>query len=336
MRTLRYMVLALLFLLLVVVVIGFFLPAKVHMERSIEINRNTPTIFKTINSLNNFNKWSPWYEYDVNAEYTLSGAQSGVGSKLSWSGNNKIGTGSNEIIESKLDSYIKTKFFFGKSEKPAFSMLSLLQKENTTKVTWAFNNDFGYNVFYRYFGLVLEDMIAPDYERGLKYLKKHVESLPLYDYSNISITETYAEDTYAYQSKSGLSHEQITPAIAAAYGKLIGFITKNKITMNGSPKIVNLSTSDDEYRFLAVIPVGNNSVVDENNEIRSYTSYQGKAIKLVHKGSYNNFDASYDILFAYMSQNNLQNNGNSWEDFVTDPANVSEDQLITNIYQPIK
>jgi effector-binding domain-containing protein len=330
------MVLALLFLLLVVVVIGFFLPSKVHLERSIEINRNPATIFKVINSLNNFNKWSPWYEYDVNAEYTLTGAKTGVGSKLSWSGNDKIGTGSNEIIESKLDSYIKTKFFFGKSEKPAFSMISLLPQDETTKVTWAFNNDFGYNVFYRYFGLVLEEMIAPDYEKGLKYLKKHAESLPLYDYSNISITETQAQGAYAYRSQSGLSHDEITPAIAAAYGKLIGFITKNKVAMNGSPKIVNLSTTSDAYQFLAVIPVNDNSISDENNEIQAYNSYQGKAVKLVHKGSYKNFDASYDILYAYMSQNNLQKNGNSWEDFVTDPANVSEDLLITNIYQPIK
>lgn len=330
------MVLALLFLLLLVVVIGFFLPSKAHMERSIEINRDPSTIFMVINSLNNFNKWSPWFEYDTNAEYTLTGAISGVGSKLSWSGNDKIGIGSNEIIESKLDSYIKTKFFFGQSGKPAFSKLSLLQDEKTTTVTWAFNNDFGYNVFYRYFGLVLEDMIAPDYERGLKYLKKHVESLPLHDYSNLSITEVEAQDTYAYMSQSGLNHEAITPAITAAYGKLIDFITKNNVTMNGSPKIVNLSTSDDEYQFLAVIPVNDNSLIDESNKIQSYTSYQGKVIKLIHKGPYKNFDISYDILFAYMSQNNLHNNGNSWEDFVTDPANVSEDELITNIYQPIK
>ncbi|VAW34804.1 hypothetical protein MNBD_GAMMA01-1167, partial [hydrothermal vent metagenome] len=80
--------------------------------------------------------------------------------------------------ESENNSYIKTKLFFGKSEHPAYATISLDSKDNGTKVSWVFENDFGYNIFYRYFGLVLEDMIAPDYEKGLQNLKRYVESLP--------------------------------------------------------------------------------------------------------------------------------------------------------------
>jgi len=170
------MVLALLFLLLVAVIVGFFLPAKVHLERSTVINKEADKIFTVLNSLSYFNQWSPWFDYDPNANYVLSGPEAGVGSTLTWQGNEKIGTGSNEIIESKQNQYIRTKFYFGKSESPAFSKISLSSDENGTKVTWAFYNDFGYNVFYRYFGLVLEDMIAPDYEKGLKNLKEYIEA----------------------------------------------------------------------------------------------------------------------------------------------------------------
>lgn len=178
MRTLRYLVLAILSLIILIAAIGFLLPSKVHLERSIEINHNQEAIFETINSLANFNKWSPWYAYDVNAVYTLSGPQTGVGSKLTWKGNENIGEGSNEIIESHINSHIKTRFFFGKSDSPAFSTISIKEIAGTTRVIWAFDNDFGYNVFYRYFGFVLEDMIAPDYERGLQNLKVYIETLP--------------------------------------------------------------------------------------------------------------------------------------------------------------
>jgi hypothetical protein len=162
--------------------VGLFLPAKVNLERSTIINRDISNVFKVINSLSNFNKWSPWYEYDLNAVYILTGPDSGVGSKLSWKGNDLVGNGSNEIIESTPNQYIRTKFYFGKSENPAFSKVSVMNVDNgtyvSTKVTWAFENDFGYNIFYRYFGLVLEDMIAPDYEKGLQNLKQHIESIP--------------------------------------------------------------------------------------------------------------------------------------------------------------
>ncbi len=336
MRTLRYMVMALFAILLVVIIVGLFLPAKVHLERSIEISHDKQTVFKVINSLSNFNKWSPWYEYDVNASYVISGAKSGVGSKIEWSGNQKVGTGSNEIIKSIQDSSIKTKFFFGKNDSPAFSIISLKQKGNITTATWAFENDFGYNVFYRYFGLVLEDMIAPDYERGLKKLKEHVESLPLYDYSMISVEQTLAEKSYAVEVSTSKKTTEISPIIASAYGAIVNYITAKGIVMTGSPKIVNLKNTDIIYEFLAVIPVENNKKIDSEGKIKAFSTYQGKAIKYIHKGSYENFVKSYSVIDAYLQQNNFEKAGNSWEDFVTDPGTTSEDLLITHIYQPIK
>jgi len=336
MRTLRYMVLAMMFLLLVVVVIGFFLPSKVHLERSTMIERDANEIFRVINSLSNFNKWSPWYEYDKNATYTLSGAESGVGSKLDWQGNEKVGKGSNEIVDSKQDEYIKTKFYFGKSEKPAHATISLLKVEGGTKVTWAFDNDFGYNVFYRYFGLVLEDMIAPDYEKGLKNLKGHMESLQKHDYSHISIVTTQAEKVYVYHAKSGLEKSILQANIGMAYGKIIGFLTKNNIEMNGTPKLSNMKQEGDFLEFVASLPVLSNEVIDESGEITAEYTYQGKAIKLVHVGSYDDFGLSYQVLSDYMAENDLIINGPAWEDFVTDPTLVKPEDLTTHIYQPIK
>jgi len=336
MRTLRYLVLALLFLLLVAVVVGFFLPAKVHLQRSIVIPREASKIFSVINSLQNFNQWSPWYALDVEAKYTVRGPDSGVGSKLSWQGNDKVGEGSNEIIESLKNQSIKTIFYFGKSDHPAYSTLSLKPQEQGTEVTWAFENDFGYNIFYRYFGLVLEDMIAPDYEKGLVLLKKYVESLPLYDYSSISTVQTEEQKIYTVDAQSQLNQAEITAKITEAYGKIITFIAKNGIATAGTPKIINLDHGSDTFKFRAAIPVAATDVVDENNEIMANVLYAGKALKLIHQGPYVDFKKSYDILNAYIAQNKLQRNGYSWEDFVTDPGVVSEKDLITHIYQPIK
>jgi effector-binding domain-containing protein len=336
MRTLRYLVLAMLFLLVVVITIGFFLPAKVQLHRSIEINRSPDVVFKVVNSLVHFNKWSPWYDKDVNASYIITGNPAGVGSKLSWNGNKSVGTGSNEIIESAVNSHIKTELYFGKDEHPAYATISLKEKNNSTLVTWSLENDFGYNIFYRYFGFVLEDMIAPDYEKGLFNLKKHVEALPLHDYSEIEIVNTSADLVYVVESKTSLDHEEITDSIGSAFSKVMGFISKNKLKQAGSPKIISVSSTDNIYHFLAAIPVVNNDLADENLKINPLSMYSGKAIKMTHKGSYRDFKASYDVIYAYMVQNNLSKNGNPWEDFVTDPGFVTEADLITHIYQPIK
>lgn len=175
MRILRYTVLALIFLIVFVAIGGLFLPSKVSMSRSVFIEKPTEIIFKFVNSQKNFNDWSPWFGLDPNAVYTISGAESGVGSKISWQGNDKVYKGSNEIIESEENKLVRYEFYFGKSDQPAFSNMSFKPVGNGTTVAWTFENDFGYNVFYRYFGLILEDMIAPDYEKGLSNLKVRLE-----------------------------------------------------------------------------------------------------------------------------------------------------------------
>lgn len=327
---------ALLFLLVVVVIVGFFLPSKVRLERSVEINRKAPVVFGVINSLSNFNKWSPWFDLDVNANYEVSGPVSGVGSKITWQGNDNVGKGSNEIIESKERALIKTKFFFGKNDQPAYSTLSLLEKDNVTTATWAFENDFGYNVFYRYFGLVLEDMIAPDYEKGLANLKTYVESLPLFDYSNISVVNTQAENVYTLKGHVEMPQQNISEEIAKSYAKIIAFLTQNNIAMNGSPKIITLNYDGKMFDFLAAIPVQGSSDKGLSGLIKSSQMYEGKALKLVYKGPLINIKQQYTIINAYLAQNQLEARGSSWEDYVTDPANVAENDVITHIYQPIK
>ena len=116
----------------------------------------------------------------------------------------------------------------------------------------------------------------------------------------------------------------------------MGFISINNIKQVGSPKIIILEATDSHYQFLAAIPVNNNDLVDEASEIKALSMYEGKAIKMTHKGSYRDFKESYDLIYAYMAQNNLLQNGNPWEDFVTDPGVVEEADLITHIFQPIK
>ena len=306
------------------------------MQRSIEVNRSKETIFQVINSQSNFNKWSPWFEKDKMARYNLQGNESGVGSKLSWQGNNDVGTGSNEIIGSQLNQSVTTELYFGKDDHPAYATLSLKEHKESTLVTWSFDNDFGYNVFFRYFGFVIEDMIAPDYERGLSNLKKHVESLPLYDYSNISSVTTHANTVYTLEFFSSNNSNEISAAIGAAYGKIIGFVSTNNINTTGSPKLVTLGFSPDNNHFLAVIPVESNTITDEKGDIVASTMYAGKAIKIIHTGSYNNFKQTYDVLSSYLEHHNLEKNGSSWEDFVTDPTKVTEENLVTHIYQPIK
>ena len=61
---LKKILIALLVLAALIVMIGFFLPATVHVERSITIDAPPATVFALANSFRGFNEWSPWAEID--------------------------------------------------------------------------------------------------------------------------------------------------------------------------------------------------------------------------------------------------------------------------------
>ncbi len=178
-------------------------------------------------------------------------------------------------------------------------------------------------------------MIAPDYEKGLALLKAYIESLPVHDYSEVSIVDTPSQPLYSYTITIN-PDEDIAKAIGSAFAKLVSFTTSKKIEMTGSPRVIILNNDEDIFQFQAAIPVNKNEELDQNQQIVAIDSYHGKAVKIIHRGSYNRFNESYDILESYLNDHNLKKNGHIWEDYVTDPGHVKEADLITHIFQPIE
>ena len=158
------------------VVVGLLLPSHAHVERSITINASAEKIFPYINSLRMFNRWSPWYERDQDATYEFSGPDSGVGMKMNWfSEQRDVGSGSQEIIASKLNESVKTALDFGEMGQ-AIAEFRIRQEAAGSVVTWSFDEDISWNPIHRWFGLFLEKLLGPDYEAGLSNLKQLVES----------------------------------------------------------------------------------------------------------------------------------------------------------------
>jgi hypothetical protein len=53
--------------------------------------------------------------------------------------------------------------------------IELVPEGGGQKVVWTDQGDFGMNPMFRWFGLFIEKIIAPDFERGLANIKKLVE-----------------------------------------------------------------------------------------------------------------------------------------------------------------
>jgi len=165
----------LLILLILLAVIGFLLPSSVKVERSILIAATPDEIFPHINSMRAFHAWSPWTDVDPDTQYHFTGREQGVGSRMTWeSGSAQVGRGSQEITASIPGRQVDMQLEFG--DDGDGSATFLLEPEGTgTRVRWQFNTVFGWDLFGRYVGLMLDSMIGASYDKGLKTLKSQLE-----------------------------------------------------------------------------------------------------------------------------------------------------------------
>ena len=174
MRIVKGIVIGLLLLAALLLAIGFMLPRHGHVERSIVINAPQAEVFDTVNSIRRFNEFSPWVGTGPTVQYTYEGPDHGVGAKMSWPRmGGDGGTDSNEIVESSAPGGVRMRI---SSENTADVAFVLEPVDGGTRVTWTFDIDFGNNLIWRSYGLMLDEIVGPDYEKGLTKLKQVMES----------------------------------------------------------------------------------------------------------------------------------------------------------------
>ena len=175
---LKRLVVGVLLLGLLLAGVAFALPQQITVARSTTINAPEPDVFKYVNSFKRFNEWSPWAARDPETKYVFSGTEQGEGARMEWSSTNPdVGEGSQEIIESRTNSYVEVALDFGQMGK-AVASYQLLPSGAGTRVVWAFNTDVGNNPLQRWMGLMFDRWIGKDYEEGLERLKQVVENAP--------------------------------------------------------------------------------------------------------------------------------------------------------------
>ncbi|HPG89287.1 MAG TPA: SRPBCC family protein [Hyphomicrobium sp.] len=118
------------------------LPATGVVSRSAVIAAPADAIFPHINSLKQWDAWSPWAKLDPKAKSSLEGPEAGVGSAFRWDGNSEVGTGKMTILESEPNSRVKIKLDF---EKPfantSVADFTLQPEAGGTRVSWTMTGE---------------------------------------------------------------------------------------------------------------------------------------------------------------------------------------------------
>ena len=165
---------------IVIVGLGFVLPDKAHVERSVVINAPPEKVFALISDFSQWSRWSPWADLDPNAVYEISG--SGVGHRMSWTSKNpNVGAGVQTVTAIEPPSRLVTHLEFGDMGK-ADATMTLTPEGAATKVVWSLDSRMreGVPVWMKpmatYMGFFMDGMVGRDYEKGLARLKAAAEA----------------------------------------------------------------------------------------------------------------------------------------------------------------
>ena len=162
-------------LIVLFVIVGFLLPQKFKVERQITIATPQIPIYQMVSAPSHWPEWSVWNKRDPNMKLTFSGTGGGAGAKWSWESATE-GNGAMEFTEADSPRRIVYRLSFPDMGMVSTGELKLTAVDDeTTKVSWTNEGDFGANPVLRYLGLFMDKIVGPDFEAGLASLKQLVE-----------------------------------------------------------------------------------------------------------------------------------------------------------------
>ncbi|NVO12239.1 MAG: SRPBCC family protein [Bacteroidales bacterium] len=327
-----YIVLGLVTLLLV---IAAFLPNKKVLKNSIVVNSYPRPIFGLVNSLKNWEKWSPFSEEDPSMVSEYSGSEYGVGSHQSWK-SKKSGNGSMTILESVFEKKVVYDLDLDYGGKD--STLFILERvPEGTKITWETRISKAGYPMGRLMWLVAEGMMNKTFNKGLENLKKVVENLPPTCKSG-DVMESIEPAKIYLTITDTLTTESIASFFGKAYGKIGGVMkTSPGVKMIGAPAaFYNGDPSNPTWIVTAAIPV-NIEPKKLSQGISVLRTPEQKTVWIVHFGDYSTSSDSYYKLEDYIKNKGYQITGGSLEEYMTDPMVVGDPMKIeTKISFPVK
>lgn len=337
MKILKKIGIVLLGLILLLVVISFFLPRKVHIERSLEMKAKPEAVFTLVNNLKMWEQWSPWHKIDTTAKMTYNEIPEGVGAYYTWNSDNKeVGHGKLAIIESTAPDHIKTQLDF-EGMSSSFADFNFVPTADGVKVTWTMDADMGMNPMHKFFGLMMEKFIGPSYEQGLAGIKEIAEKTP----EKVTIAGfDFEERQIGKMNVLGIREKMNVADInSAKFGEWFGAISrsvnKHKLQFAGAPMAIYYSYDNNMSDLEAAIPVAGEA--KDDGKVKYHEVPACKALVVKYFGNYNKVEPVYNAAFEYIGKQGMKSAGPPMEIYVTDPATEKDTtKWLTEIAFPIQ
>jgi effector-binding domain-containing protein len=124
-------------------------------------------------------------------------------------------------------------------------------------------------------------------------------------------------------------------SLVEAFKKIQAYVEKEGLKAAGPPMTIYTAIDDTGFNFQAAIPVAEPPKTPPQGDIGVGSSPAGKALKFVHRGSFESTVTTYDAISHFLEEKQLEAKDLLIEEYTTDLATTPEDKLVINIFVPL-
>jgi len=302
---------------------------------SIRINASVEAVHKAIADFNTWPIWSPWLCMERTATVDYHDEPATVGHGYKWAGQ-KVGEGAMEWVQIAPNQLTAKLTFLKPFKSTANTHFNVDAAGKSTDVEWVMNSSLPF--FMVFWVGQFKAMIKMDYKRGLSMLKDYVEAGEVH-------SRLMAEGTVEMQAMSflGVSSESALDDIAASmersFSELNAGLSASGIAPQGPPITVyhKMDIKQAQCRYTAALPVRSDDG-KQHATLDTGETPAGKAFKVVHTGPYRHLGNAWALALSDMRHAKLKANKRlaPFERYVNDPTDTAEQDLITEIFVPLR
>ena len=164
-----------LFLLIIILgVIGYFLPTTFTLNKSVTISSTPAHIHEYVGDLSRWQIWTVWKDDDPEIEITIGEKTTGIGAQQSWK--DKHSGGSLTFTSWSPEKGIEYDLFFQAGKYKSKSAIQYDSRSTTrTRVRWSLDGNMSMPIIGGYFAILMKYSIGKMFQESLTQLKTVVE-----------------------------------------------------------------------------------------------------------------------------------------------------------------
>jgi effector-binding domain-containing protein len=137
-------------------------------------------------------------------------------------------------------------------------------------------------------------------------------------------------------TKGSANWDSAFETLVEAFKNVYGALQKQGLKAAGPPMTIYTATDDTGFEYQAGVPVTEEPKGPLEGGLVVGKSPEGRALKFIHRGSYDAMDSTYEAITNYLDEKRLEARDLFVEFYVTDPLTTPEDNLVIEVYVPIK